>query len=155
MMTSALPISVRSAQHADQARWLDLWAGYCAYYDELLDAQTTDVTWQRCLNPREPMGLLMAERDDHIIGFATYVIHPKTWAVAPICYLEDLFVDPPARAQGGGRALIDALIAMAKQQGWCQVYWHTKAGNSDARALYDRFTLADDFVRYRLNVASV
>ena len=33
-------------------------------------------------------------------------------------------------------------------EGWARVYWMTKADNLPARRLYDRFTRADDFVRY-------
>ncbi len=39
---------------------------------------------------------------------------------------------------------------MAKSQGWSRLYWHAQAGNTAARSVYDRFTKADDFVRYRL-----
>jgi GNAT superfamily N-acetyltransferase len=78
------------------------------------------------------------------------VIHPGSWTLQPICYLEDLFVDPQARGRGIGRALIDDLVALARARGWSRLYWHTKASNETARRLYDRYVAADDFVRYRL-----
>jgi GNAT superfamily N-acetyltransferase len=68
---------------------------------------------------------------------------------APICYLEDLFVDPNYRNRGLGRLLIQDLVDLAKIRGWARLYWHTQAANP-ARRLYSEFAGADDFVRYRL-----
>ena len=81
-------------------------------------------------------------------GFVNYVLHPSTWGTADTCYLEDLFVSPEARGSGAGRALIEAVLERAKAYGWDKVYWHTRADNARARALYDSFAPADDFVRY-------
>ena len=35
---------------------------------------------------------------DGAIGMANYIIHENTWTLTPVCYLEDLFVDPKKRA---------------------------------------------------------
>jgi hypothetical protein len=67
----------------------------------------------------------------------------------PICYLEDLFVDPEVRGLGVGQALIADLLKLGTERGWSRIYWHTRSGNT-ARKLHDRFTAADDFVRYQL-----
>ena len=34
-----------------------------------------------------------------IVGFTVNVVHDSTWTAAPVCYLEDLFVDPNYRNQ--------------------------------------------------------
>ena len=52
-----------------------------------------------------------------------------------------------------GRALIDDLLDLAKERGWDRLYWHTDAGNKTARTLYDRYTKADNFVRYRIPIS--
>jgi hypothetical protein len=49
-----------------------------------------------------------------------------------------------------GGALIEDLLALGKIHGWSGLYWHTDAGNTVARRLYDRFAKADGFVRYRI-----
>jgi ribosomal protein S18 acetylase RimI-like enzyme len=66
------------------------------------------------------------------------------------CYLEDLYVDPVVRGHGIGRALIDDLVRLGRDNGWSRIYWHTRQSNEAARRLYDKFAKADDFVRYRL-----
>ncbi len=57
------------------------------------------------------------------------MLHAGTWTEQPICYLEDLFVDPALRGKGIGEALIDDLIAQAKEHGWSRLYWHTRENN--------------------------
>ncbi len=73
-----------------------------------------------------------------VVGFANYVLHPNTWGVQLVCYLEDLFVSAELRGAGAGRALIDWLIATGKRQSWSRVYWMTQESNRVARRLYDR-----------------
>lgn len=76
------------------------------------------------------------------------MLHDGTWTVAPICYLEDLFVAPEFRGHGFGRLLIQDLVDRGAAKSWSRLYWHTRAGNP-ARRLYDEFATVDDFVRYR------
>src|SRR5688500_2674847 len=141
-------IQVRPAAPDDEAAWRPLWDGYCAFYETAVPEDATAATWRRALDPAEPIEVLVAERDGEIVGFVTYVLHPSTWSTAPSCYLEDLFVSEAARGSGAGRALIDAVIERGRAGGWSKVYWHTRGDNARARALYDTFTDADDFVRY-------
>ncbi|PRW42236.1 acetyltransferase domain protein [Enterobacter roggenkampii] len=93
----------------------------------------------------------VVEKDEKIIGFAMCVLHEGTWSTAPICYLEDLFVDAAEREAGAGKALIDALIEEGKREGWSKLYWVTRE-NNPARKLYDKYGEADDYVRYRLSL---
>ena len=96
-----------------------------------------------------PVAAIVAESpDDGVIGICNYILHENTWELAPVCYLEDLFVKPQARAVGVGRALIDALVSRMQAEGWSRVYWNTKENNYRARGLYDKFTPRDPFVRY-------
>jgi ribosomal protein S18 acetylase RimI-like enzyme len=79
-----------------------------------------------------------------VAGFTVCVLHPGSWTIAPACYLEDLYVDPDLRGHGIGRALIEDLIGMARDNGWSRIYWHTRQSNEAARRLYDKFAEADD-----------
>jgi GNAT superfamily N-acetyltransferase len=143
-------ISVRDATPADAAEWRRLWDGYLAFYRASVPEDVTATTWQRILDPASPVGCRLAERDGRIAGFAVYLTHLGTWTTAPICYLEDLFVDPEVRGGGIGRALIEDLLALCRRHGWARLYWHTERDNATARRLYDRFSPAEDYVRYRL-----
>ncbi len=80
-----------------------------------------------------------------------YFPHPHTWYQGPICYLNDLFVDPEVRGGGIGRQLIEAVVDEARRHGWSEVYWMTHNDNTVARGLYDRITGGSDgFVTYSI-----
>ncbi len=83
-----------------------------------------------------------------IVGMANYVIHDSTSSLAPVCLLQDLFVDPAMRGAGAGKLLIDWLVAEMSVQGWSRLYWHTKENNYRARGLYDKYTPHSGFLRY-------
>jgi len=145
------PATVRAISAADEADWRRLWAGYCAFYKSRIPAAVTDATWRRILDPGHPMFARIAEQGGAVVGFACCTVHETSWRLEPSCYLEDLFVLPVARGTGAGRALIEDLIALSAERGWTRLYWHTARDNETARKLYDRFSPADAFVRYRLS----
>jgi GNAT superfamily N-acetyltransferase len=143
---------VRDIRDADARDWRRLWAGYVDFYETSLPAEVTEHTLRRLLDPTSAMIGRIAEMDGRIAGFSVSVLHDSSWTTSPICYLEDLFVDPTFRGGGVGRALIQDLIDLGRMRGWSQLYWVTRANNEAARRLYDKFGQADNFVRYRLTL---
>ncbi|MCY1642589.1 GNAT family N-acetyltransferase [Methylorubrum sp. SL192] len=143
-------MTIRDPAAADEAGWRRLWAGYLAFYGETLPEAVTAATWARILDPASPVFARLAERDGSLVGMTVNVLHEGTWSTTPVCYLEDLFVAPKMRGGGIGRALIADLVERGKARGWSRLYWHTQAGNAQARRLYEHFVAADDFCRYRL-----
>jgi GNAT superfamily N-acetyltransferase len=142
-------MTIRDARPADETAWRVLWAAYCAFYETSVADEVTRMTWERILDPAQPVHAIVAvDADGMVVGFANYVLHPYTWGARPACYLEDLFVDPPARRHGVGEALIRLLFERGERDGWGRVYWHTREGNVTARRVYDRLATRDDFVRY-------
>lgn len=146
-----MTVSVRALDKEDYAGWRPMWDGYTAFYECELDESVTASTWERALNPHSSLFCRVAEIDGKLIGFAMCVLHEGTWTTAPVCYLEDLFVDEKVRGKGAGKALIESLQAEGKREGWSTLYWVTRQ-NNPARKLYDTFSEADDFVRYRVSL---
>ena len=143
-------IRVRPLSVSDRPAWDRLWAGYLAFYESVLDPAVSETTWTRLLDPAFPIhGLVAVDEVGAPIGLTHYVLHPATWAVGPYCYLEDLFVDPAARAGGVGRALIEAVYAAADAAGASRVYWLTHETNATARLLYDRVARHRGFIQYQ------
>ena len=140
---------VRDPAASDEGPWRRLWSGYNTFYKSQIPEAVTAATWRRMLDPRSAIFGRMAVVDAAVVGFSVSVLHESTWTATPICYLEDLFVDPDYRGHGLGRLLMKDLVDRAESQGWSRLYWHTQKANS-ARNLYDEFGAADDFVRYRL-----
>ena len=144
-------ISVRAVALSDERQWRRLWKDYCCFYEAKISDEVTQRTWERMLDPGSPLFGRIAENAGlGVTGFSIPVLHEGTWTMAPICYLEDLFVDPAARGAGAGRALIQDLVDLAHGKKWSRLYWHTHKENAAARRLYARFAEADGFVRYRL-----
>ena len=147
---------VRPVERADYDRWLPLWDGYNAFYgragDTALDPAVTAMTWSRFFDPYEPVHGLVAEADGRLLGLTHYLYHRSTTAIAPICYLQDLFTSEEARGKGVGRALIEAVYAAAQQAGSPRVYWQTHETNAVAMALYDKVAEKSGFLVYRKQV---
>jgi GNAT superfamily N-acetyltransferase len=144
-------VQIRDALPTDREDWHRLWAGYNAFYEASVPPETTGRTWQRILQPESAMLGRVAALGGRLVGFSISILHEGTWVVGPICYMEDLFVDPACRGQGIGRKLVEDLVALGKTHGWSRLYWHTRQ-NNPARRLYDTFGEADDYVRYRLEI---
>jgi GNAT superfamily N-acetyltransferase len=142
-------VTVRPIGDDDYPQWLGLWAGYLRFYRERLPEEITQATFNRLVDPKGELKGLVAESGGRLVGFAHYLFHPSTWSPTGYCYLEDLFVDPEARGQGAGRALIEAVYAAADKAGSGRVYWMTQEFNADARALYDTLGHRTSFIKYQ------
>ena len=146
-------LTIRPAAAEDGAAWLVLWRGYCAALQGDIADDVSDEVWQRIISADPAVGCLLAAiPSGEIIGFANYILHPHTWSLRPVCYLEDLFVASEARGIGAGRTLINGLVSLGRQCGWRRLYWHTHADNQQARRLYDRISPSTDYVRYDIEL---
>lgn len=146
-------VIVRHARPDEYAAWKPLWDGYNAFYDRYgataLPEEVTRITWQRLLDPAEPMHALVADDGNgRLLGLAHYLVHRSTIAVAPSCYLSDLFTVEAARGRGVGGVLIEAVYGRARAAGCARVYWHTHETNAAARSLYDKVAAHGGFIVY-------
>jgi GNAT superfamily N-acetyltransferase len=147
------PWIVRDAQAGDFPHWVTLWRGYCAALDHPLSDEISAAVWSSIVTPGEPIGcIFVSQGGGEPQGFANYVLHPHTWSLRTVCYLEDIFVAPVARGKGAGRALIEALVTLGKEKDWRRVYWHTRDNNDRARRLYDQLVGRTDYVRYDIDL---
>ena len=90
-------ITVRDPQVSDEDEWRRLWSGYNAFYEAQIPEAVTSATWRRMLDPTSAVVGRLAVLETAIVGFTVSVVHACTWTVDPICYLEDLFVEPNHR----------------------------------------------------------
>jgi GNAT superfamily N-acetyltransferase len=145
--------TIRPVTRSDYERWLPLWDEYNAFYGRsgptALDSEITRMTWARFFDADEPVYALVAERGDRLLGLAHYLFHRSTTAIAPVCYLQDLFTDAATRGQGIGGALINEVYARAQRAGAPRVYWQTHQTNHTAQQLYNKVADHSGFVVYR------
>jgi len=141
-------VSIRPIETKDETRWRELWDAYTRFYEREPVEALTRHTWSRILDPASPVFAIVAEQEGTVVGIANCLLHENTATLTPVCYLQDLFVDPEARAEGIGKALIDWLVAKMRQEGWSRLYWATRETNYRARGLYDKYTPHSGFLRY-------
>lgn len=142
-------VTVRPLAPGDEAAWRLLWRGYLDFYGTELADEVYRTSFARLTDPEEAdYRGLVAERAGALVGLAHCIFHRHGWRIEKVCYLQDLYVVEAARGAGVGRALIEAVYAMADAAGSPQVYWLTETGNERARRLYDRVGRATAFMKY-------
>ena len=77
--------------------------------------------------------------DSPPLGVAQVRFRFGVWWAAEDCLLEDLFVHADARGKGVGRALVEAVIAAARERGCRRVELDANEDNAPALALYRSF----------------
>jgi GNAT superfamily N-acetyltransferase len=149
-------VLVRPIRQDDFDAWKPLWDGYNAFYgrkgETALSPEITGTTWQRFLDPTEPVFALVAESEGKLLGLAHYLFHRSTTRVELTCYLQDLFTAEGARGRGLGRSLIEGVYEAARVAGIRRVYWQTHETNATGRLLYDKVARHVGFVVYAHDV---
>jgi GNAT superfamily N-acetyltransferase len=145
-----MTIEIRAIAAADKAQWIPLWRGYQAFYKTEIAEAVSDVTWNRLLDPAEPMmGAAIAWDADKAIGLVHHIQHRSCWTTGDYCYLQDLFVAADARGHGVGRKLIEYVYGYSKSKGCSRVHWLTHESNTDAMELYNKIASRSGFIQYR------
>lgn len=145
-------MTIRPPTGADHPQWRRLWEEYLHFYQQEPEPESTGHLWARLLDDEDPVEGLIAESEGELIGVVHFFPHPDTWQPKPVCYLQDLYVDPAERGQGVGRSLIQEVVKRSREAGWSHVYWQTAEDNARARRLYDQLTGGSTgFVVYQID----
>ncbi|AIR88800.1 GNAT family N-acetyltransferase [Pseudomonas cremoricolorata] len=142
-------VTLRPVTADDHAAWLSLWQPYLTFYETVLPEEVTASTWQRLLDPQEPMHAALAWVDGQAVGMVNWVFHRTCWSIGDGCYLQDLFVDPNQRGLGIGRALIEHVCSVSKNAGCSKVHWLTQHTNATAIRLYEQVAQRSGFIQFR------
>jgi ribosomal protein S18 acetylase RimI-like enzyme len=88
---------------------------------------------------------LLAEGDTIVLlagdgpdGLALLRFRPSIWIEGLECYLAELYVVPDKRGRGIGRALMDEVFHVAREEGAGHIELNTSDGDVAARALYEK-----------------
>ncbi|WP_417813355.1 GNAT family N-acetyltransferase [Thalassospira alkalitolerans] len=155
-------IDIQHAAPRHRIGWERLWRQNIIQFgapdmpDDVIDG-----LWQRILDPDHPMQAWLAldpaqpdskiDDDQTVIGLAHLIIHPHTFTLRNVAYLEDFWVSPDHRSRGIGGLMMDALQTQAKQNDWARLYWLTGTDNHGAQRLYDRMAKRDNSVLYKID----
>ncbi|MEQ1755653.1 MAG: GNAT family N-acetyltransferase [Micropepsaceae bacterium] len=141
-------VLVRPLCRNDRPEWDRLWTAYLEFYRTVLFGAQYDLTFERFLDPTEPMFAFLAEHDGAPRGLVHIVLHRSAWVDEPSCYLQDLYVDETLRGAGMGRAMIEHVYHVMKSVGGTRVHWLTHESNTVARRLYEHVAKNAGFIQY-------
>jgi GNAT superfamily N-acetyltransferase len=130
-------VVVRPARHDDTALLLALFAEL-AEYEHLTDMLCADEhTLSEALFGEHPLAeALIAEHDGQPAGYALFFTTFSSFLARPGIWLEDLFVRPPHRRFGVGRALLSAVAARARERDGQRLEWAALDWNELALGFY-------------------
>lgn len=126
------------APTADAGAVLSLLDAYAR--DPLGDGRPLTVEVRACLIPalRQVPGalVLLARAAEEPVGVAVCFTGFSTFRARGLLNIHDLAVLPAWRGRGIGRRLLDTVVAIARQRGYCKATLEVRADNASARALY-------------------
>ena len=136
--TRAVTWIIRDLTDDDRQGWEPLFRGYREFYLLPPDDAVIETVWGWLMDPAHEVDGLIAEDEGIPVGIAHHRPFARPSAGSVGRYLDDLFVDAPARGIGIGRGLIEAVADVAVARGETVVRWITAETNTTARSLYDR-----------------
>jgi GNAT superfamily N-acetyltransferase len=125
--------TIRPATTSDARVILDLIIELAVYEKARECVVTSEEELRHTLfGPEAKARALLCEEDGQAIGYAVYFYNFSTWLGRNGIYLEDVYVSPPHRGKGAGKALLKHIagIAVAENCGrfeWSVLDWNTPA----------------------------
>ena len=98
--------------------------------------------------------VLVAERDDEIVGYAYAGIEPLSWKELrdEAGFVHDLVVAESARRAGVGKQLLDAAVDWLRDRGMPRVVLWTAAPNEPARRLFEHRGFRNTMLEFTLEL---
>jgi GNAT superfamily N-acetyltransferase len=132
-----MPHSIRPAVPSDVPLILALVHELAAYehleHEVVADEASLGATM---FGPHANAEALIAELDGEPVGYALFFHNVSTFWGRRGLYLEDLFVRPPARGTGIGRALLAQLAKIAVERNCARMNWAVLDWNEPAIQFY-------------------
>jgi ribosomal protein S18 acetylase RimI-like enzyme len=87
---------------------------------------------------RRHFRVLLAEVEDRVVGYTSFVVGYNTDIAAPELFMHDLFVVARWRSRGIGRMLVAAVAREAVRRRLTCLEWGVRGDNAQARRFYAR-----------------
>jgi ribosomal protein S18 acetylase RimI-like enzyme len=128
-------ISIRRAGPEDAPEIARLLHDFNTEYSEPTPGVEALTKYSRQLLEKGEMTVLLAGQGPD--GISLIRFRPCVWTGGPEAHLQELYVVPPLRGRGIGRALLEATIAVARETGATGLDLNTGETDTAARALYE------------------
>ena len=130
------PQMVRAAVPADAAALALLCAAHAAF-ERLPYSPTGHVQRLHDALAQGHMHAWLWEQNGMAMGYASVTLEFATLSGQRFAHLDCLYLEPAARHQGGGHALMQAVQAHARAHGCTEVQWQTPDWNHGAMRFYE------------------
>jgi len=140
-------IKIRPFAMSDFGDWLPLWD---ANNQDIANEAVTSATWERICGEESMVFGLGAFEGSTLVGLVHYVLHHTTGGIEPICYMQDLYVDPAHRRKGIAQKLVKAVANIGRREQWGRMYWLAERSNDAAQNLYKTLGVHVDFTLHIL-----
>jgi len=153
-----MAVSIRSAVAADAALIVRFIAELAAYEELAHEARATEADLARDLFGADPRVFCeLAEQGGRPIGFALWFYTYSTFQGRHGIWLEDLFIEPEARGQGAGKALLAHLARRCVREGLGRLEWWVLDWNEPAIAFYKSHggVMQDEWTKVRVDGAAL
>jgi GNAT superfamily N-acetyltransferase len=130
-------LKIRSAKEQDIDAIFELIRGLAAY-EKLSDrvSGNTELLRSHLFGERPYAEAIVAESAERTIGFALFFHSYSTFLTQPGLYLEDVFVQTEYRRQGVGKALMTAVVKIARDRDCGRLEWSVLDWNQNAIEFY-------------------
>ncbi len=82
--------------------------------------------------------VLFVIHDDRYVGMATTFTNYSTFNLKPYLYIHDVVVLNESRGRGLGKKLVNKLIEISAQRGFCKLTLEVREDNVRAKSLYSK-----------------
>ena len=129
--------TIRAARPGDERRIWEL-IGELAEYEKLpyLVTGTAEALGEHLFGPT-PFVYAMVAETEGIVGYVLYFTNYSTFRTQPGIWMEDLYVTPPERGKGIGKALLLAVAKQVHESGWGRHEWAVLDWNQPAIDFYE------------------
>ncbi|MBM4161118.1 MAG: GNAT family N-acetyltransferase [Ignavibacteria bacterium] len=126
-----------------------------AEYERLTHEVATDeeILEETLFGERPVAEVVFAYYDNEPVGYALFFHSFSTFLGRPGIYLEDVFVRPPMRGKGVGKALLTYLARLAKERKCGRLEWAVLNWNEPSIRFYESLGAVpmDEWTVYRLS----
>jgi GNAT superfamily N-acetyltransferase len=134
---SSEQLVIRAARPGDEGLLLALFAELAEYEHLEHELKATEAQLRDALFAERPAAeALIAQRGAETVGYALFFRTFSSFLAREGVWLEDLFVRPPYRGAGVGRALLAAVAARVRRRGGERLEWAALDWNELALGFY-------------------
>lgn len=148
-----MDLRIKPATPDDVPLMLDLIRELAEYEHEPEAAQATPQQLHAALFGERPAAeAAIAWLDGEGVGWALWFQNFSTWTGKPGLWLEDLYVRPPFRNRGVGKALLVYLAGLCVERGYGRFEWSVLDWNTPSIAFYESLgaQAMSEWTNYRL-----